>query len=240
MKTKNRKKFMSGNDILASIIVAIGFICFFMNPNMSDINFLAHSLTIFSISLAMIAFVSPILQRSRNNLILSESNIIVSYRERIKRVSDYISDMDKQIEDIDLKLQDKKILKRRKKNLLDEKNDILRRKTNLETLKIDIEESSTSFLISIITKLFRAYKGWIRICLIMIVLLIVVNHILFTSPVFSSFIHKMFPSISNLTEWKICISNFINLSTLAAQLFFLYSVCMSTMNILVRLIKKES
>ncbi len=231
---------MSGNDILALIIVAIGFISFFLNPNMSEINFLAHSLTIFSISLAMIAFVSPILQRSRNNLILSESNIIVNNRESIKKISDSISEMDKQIEDIDLKLQDKKLSKRRKKDLKDEKNDILRRKSNFEKFKLNIEECSTSYLSSIIMNLFRAYKKRIKICLILIVLLIVVNHILFTSPVFSSFIHKTFPSISNMSEWKIGISNFINLLTLAAQLIFLYDISMSTMKILVRLNKTES
>ena len=72
----------------------------------------------------------------------------------------------------------------------------------------------------------------------MIVVLILVNHILFTSPRFSNIVHEYFSCISNLSEWKNCISIFLNITTLTMQLYFLYQVSMTSMNAVKRLNKK--
>lgn len=208
------------------LLLVLGFISFFLRPDLSKIDFLTLSITIFSISMAMVAFMSPLLHKFRGILFDLDRALIDNHKVRINGcialINSYIDILNNPI----FKEND---ADSNKKKLLSEKT-----KLEKELSKLEKHPEFHYELSSIVTNIFYSTKKRIKWCLLMIFLMFLFNSVLFNSQVFLNFICDNCNFISNLHRWKDDISTFINISTLTCQLYLLYRLIIDSMDLFIR------
>ena len=190
------------------------FLCFVLQPDINHFDFLNLSITIFSISVVLITFVSPILSKFRKEYLeLLKASVEKLYKNKnvMSRELEYLSFKDK----------------------IERLEDWLRSDLDGSIVIKSVAIENTCY--DMVKEFFENIQKQIKACLFVILLLIAIN-ILFNSQLFINAIHFKCPFISDFSYWRIGITAFINFSSLLMQLNLLYRVCNVTMNTIKNLI----
>lgn len=204
--------------LLLFVILPLG--CFFLQPRLTNIDFLTLDLTVFSISLALMTFMVPSLMKFRDSLLEVDETALKKDLSIIEFCKTTIGNF-KKLDASDPQDDYKKVVKEAEE-LLAEYNEKIK-----EPFKFS----------GIITNYFKGTKNVLVWCLLAIVSHIIFNEILPTSDVFINFVRDKISCMAcnwNFSELKLIVSSYIKLSSLTLQLYFLFMTSEDTMSIIQR------
>ena len=190
------------------IVVILPLVCIFLQPRLTDIDFLTLDLTVFSISLALMTFTAPSLMKYRDSLLKVDEAVL----KKDQSIIDYCKmtiESYKKLDSLDPQDSYKDIIRKAEQ-----------RKSELsEKIKDPFQYSGT------IIKYYKGTKDVLVWCMVAVVAHLLFNEILFTSDAFGCFVKNDLSCIIenwDLSTIKLIVSSYIKLASLTLQLYFLF------------------
>lgn len=190
------------------LVLILPLVCIFLQPRLTDIDFLTLDLTVFSISLALMIFTAPYMMKFKDPLLNVDLALLQKAQSQIDYCKMTIENF-KRLDEQDPQDSYKEIIKKAEESqaLLNEK----------------INEPFTYS--NSITNIYKGIKNIIVWCFIAVVAHIVFNELLFTSDAFCNFVRNDLSCITeswNLPMIQLIVSSYIKLASLTLQLYFLF------------------
>lgn len=190
------------------LVVILPVVCIFLQPRLTDIDFLTLDLTVFSISLALMIFTAPYMMKFKDSLLNVDLALLQKAQSQIDYCKMTIENF-KRLDEQDPQDSYKEII-----NKAEESQALLN-----EKIKEPFTYSNS------ITNIYKGIKDIIVWCFIAVVAHIVFNELLFTSDAFGNFVRNDLSYITeswNLPMIQLIVSSYIKLASLTLQLYFLF------------------
>lgn len=210
--------------LLLALLVLLLAICVLLQPKLTDVDFLSLDLTIFSISLALMIFIAPILMNLRNKLLDFDMAMIKNDQSHMDFFKSQVESY-KKLEALNPHSSYEELIQTAEEGV----------QTYSEKIK------NPTLLSDMITKYFKRIKSILIWCVVAVLIHVLINEILFTSDTFIRFVKVGMYRITsgwNLSVIKLVVSSYVKLASLSLQFYFLLIICEDTIATILK-IKSE-
>lgn len=209
-------------SIKTILFIILPIVCWFLQPSLSDLDYVSLDCTIFGVSLALITFLLPSMSSFRNKLMEFDEQRIKNNSNQINTLSEILQSHqdNKEIANLEfIRVIDEKISK-----MIGELSERVK---------------NPEFISDTITNMFSGFESLACKCVFSIVILVISQEVIFTSDTVcvwcKSIMLNVFSEETIMKIYYFAIA-YIKLSSLSLQLIFLYLSCQNVFQ-WVRLVK---